>query len=257
MNETGMFYGIGVGPGEPGMIPVVAWQALQSADVIYTPRAEHVSESLARQCLGDLDIPEDRFRPVIYDMDAERLGIAERYRALAREIASQLAAGRTVAYLTIGDSLTYSTYGYLLQALDELLPGHRRRTFPGITSYAALAAAVDCPLGQGKERVLILPCPDDMESLSKDIDSHDIVVLMKISHRLPAVVDLLRQKGIAGNCVFASRVGLKDEAIFKDVDKLTESPKSLSYLSTMLIRRHAPMPLTALREKELSGTKGF
>jgi precorrin-2/cobalt-factor-2 C20-methyltransferase len=61
-------------------------------------------------------------------------------------------------YLTIGDALTYSTYGYVLAAVRDLYPECDCVTLPGITSYAAAAAALEWPLGVGK-RTLILPCP--------------------------------------------------------------------------------------------------
>lgn len=252
MNELGMFFGIGVGPGDPGLLPVAALQALHRADVIYTPRAQHVKDSVARRCLGEIDLPQDRFREVAYNMDSNGTERRARYQALAIEIAAELKLGRTVAYLTIGDSMTYSTYGYLLEALDEIIPGCPRRTIPGITSYAATAASFEWPLGQGKERVLILPCPDDMEALWQDIETHDVVVLMKIGKRLRDVLALLQRKDIAGNCVFASRIGLQGEFLQPDLGQLPldwpataasttsqreDEANSLGYLSTMLIRR--------------------
>ncbi|WP_239688827.1 SAM-dependent methyltransferase [Aquitalea magnusonii] len=39
MSELGHFIGVGVGPGQAGLIPVAALQALQQADIIYLPRA--------------------------------------------------------------------------------------------------------------------------------------------------------------------------------------------------------------------------
>jgi precorrin-2/cobalt-factor-2 C20-methyltransferase len=147
-----------------------------------------------------------------------------------------LRAGLNVAYLTIGDTFTYSTYGYILAALQQQLPGLAQRTFPGITSYAAAAAAMSWPLGEGKERTLILPCPDDAESLRADIESHDIIVLMKIGKRLPWVLDLLRELGIAEHCAFARRIGLADEMLSADVGNLNATD-AMGYLATLLIRK--------------------
>ena len=92
------------------------------------------------------------------------------------------------------------------------------------------------PLGEGKERMLILPCPDDAESLRADIESHDIVVLMKIGKRLPWVLDLLRGMGIAKHCAFARRIGLADEMLSTDVVNLNAT-NAMGYLATLLIRK--------------------
>ncbi|WP_432260614.1 precorrin-2 C(20)-methyltransferase [Cupriavidus sp. TMH.W2] len=237
MSAPGRFVGIGVGPGPAGLIPVAALAALRDADLIYLPRARSSETSVARQCLAGLAIPEAKFREIAFQMDPDRSVLSEHYGELAEAVATELRQGRNVAYLTIGDSMTYSTYGYLLAALRDKLPGLHHTTFPGVTSFAATASALSWPLGEGKERILILPCPDDMATLRADIEDHDIVVLMKIGARLPAVLQLLNELGIAGHCAFARRIGLPGELLCLDVSQLDADASG--YLATMLIRRTA------------------
>lgn len=237
MTAPGHFVGVGVGPGPAGLIPVAALTALQDADLIYLPRARSAETSVARQCLAGLSIPDGKFREIEFQMDPDRSVLSEHYGELAQAVAAELRQGRNVAYLTIGDSMTYSTYGYLLAALRDELPGLRHTTFPGVTSFAATASALSWPLGEGKERILILPCPDDMAALRADIESHDIVVLMKIGARLPAVLTLLGELGIARHCAFARRIGLPGEVLCDDVSQL--GADASGYLATMLIRRTA------------------
>jgi precorrin-2/cobalt-factor-2 C20-methyltransferase len=236
MSRPGRFIGVGVGPGEPGLIAVAAAAALRQADLVYLPRARTSDISIARQCIADLGIDPARFREIEFDMDPDRGVLARHYGDLARRIGAALAAGQNVAYLTIGDAMTYSTYGYVLAALRDLLPELDARTYPGVTSFAATAAALDWPLGEGKERMLILPCPDDMAALADDIASHDIVILMKIGKRLDAVLALLGELGIAGHCAFARRIGLPGEVLCPRVDRL-DAADAEGYLSTLLIRR--------------------
>lgn len=236
MSTLGKFYGIGVGPGESGLITVAGLKALQSCDVIFAPRATTTESSVALTCLRDFEIPQDRVREISFKMSSNRDLLRAHYRELAAQIASELRASKNAAYLTIGDTSTYSTYGYALAALIDMLPGLEHRTIPGVTSYAAVAAATDWPLGEGKERVLILPCPDGMDSLRQEIETHDIVVLMKIGERLPAVLELILSLGIAEQCSFASHVGMPDQKIFPKANQLNAGGAS-GYLSTMLIRR--------------------
>lgn len=235
--QLGKFYGVGVGPGPAGLIPVAALQALQQADLIYLPRARSSEISVARQCLAGLAVDESKFREIEFIMDPDRSVLSEHYGELARQVAAELQEGLNVAYLTIGDSMTYSTYGYLLAALRDIEPELTHTTLPGVTSFAATASALSWPLGEGKERILILPCPDDMAVLRADIESHDIVILMKIGARLPAVLSLLNEMGIAQHCAFARRIGLPGEVLCNDVSQLTEDASG--YLATMLIRRQA------------------
>jgi precorrin-2/cobalt-factor-2 C20-methyltransferase len=236
MSKLGTFWGIGVGPGPAGYIPLAAIEALRMADIVFAPRATTSGSSVALRCLAGIAIAPERIREIEFNMDTDRSVLSEHYARLAETIAVELRTGRNAAYLTIGDTLTYSTYGYVLAALQELLPGLPQRTFPGITSYAAAAAAMSWPLGEAKERTLILPCPEDAASLRHDIETHDIVILIKIGKRLPWVLDLLRDMGIAGHCAFARRIGLENEMLSTDVSSISAT-EAMGYLSTLLIRK--------------------
>lgn len=233
----GQLIGVGVGAGARGLVPVAAVEALRTAEVIYAPRARGVEQSVARQCLAGLGLDHAPFIDVEFLMDNDRRQLGNHYQTLAAEIATRIRAGQKVGYLTIGDSLTYSTYGYLLAALRALDPEIDIVTFAGVTSFAAAAAALEWPLGEGKERVLLLPCPDDRAALQADIETHDCVVLLKIGHRLPMVLDVLATMGISAHCGFAHRVGLDGEALHRDICGLDAEGLS-GYLSTLLIRRH-------------------
>jgi precorrin-2/cobalt-factor-2 C20-methyltransferase len=234
--QLGTLYGIGVGPGPAGYLPLAALEALRRAEVVFAPRARGAETSIALQCLEGIDIPPERLREIEFNMNPDRTVLREHYGQLVETIAVELCAGRNVAYLTIGDSLTYSTYGYVLTALRERLPELPYRTFPGITSYAAAAAAMSWPLGEGKERVLILPCPDDSLTLRSEIEAHEIVILMKVGARLPWVLDLLREMEIAEHCAFARRVGLPGELLTAEVGTLSATG-AMGYLATLLIRK--------------------
>jgi precorrin-2/cobalt-factor-2 C20-methyltransferase len=238
---SGTFCGIGVGPGMPGLVSVVAWQFVQEADVILLPRAKSAERSVARNCLPPHQIPEDRFREIEFAMESDRTLLAEHYSRLADEISHDVHAGKKVAYLTIGDPLTYSTYIYLLRALQERFPEIPCQTYPGVTSYSALAAATGFALGEGKERVLISPCPDAKLELRRLIEAHDLVVLLKIGERLPMVLRLLSEMEIGDHCVFGAHVGTEDETLSIGISGLNATDAS-GYLSTMLIRRKPVEP---------------
>jgi precorrin-2/cobalt-factor-2 C20-methyltransferase len=232
----GVFCGIGVGPGMPGLLPLVPWEFLQVCDVIFVPRAKSSKESVARRCLPPHQIPEERFREIDFAMESDRTLLAGHYTQLAEKIAEELLTGKKVAYLTIGDPFTYSTYIYILNALRERFPGFLYRTYPGVTSYCALAAATGFAIGEGKERVLILPCPDEMDELRRMIEVQDIVILLKIGNRLPAVLALLDDMGIGNYCAFGAHIGMEDEIVSVGISGLSKADP-IGYLSTMLIRK--------------------
>jgi precorrin-2/cobalt-factor-2 C20-methyltransferase len=241
LTPPGLFCGIGVGPGMPGLIPVVAWDFLQNCDLILLPRAKAADQSVARNCLPPHQIPETRFREIEFAMESDRTLLAGHYLRLADEIGEEVRAGKRVAYLTIGDPLTYSTYIYLLRALRKRFLELPCRTYPGVPSYCALAAATGFAIGEGKERVLILPCPNDMHELRRLIEAHDIVILLKIGERLPPVLQLLEDMEIGDHCAFGAHVGMENEVLSVRISDLSKTNPA-GYLSTMLIRKKPAEP---------------
>ncbi len=233
------FYGLGVGPGPAGLLPVAALDILQQVDYIYAPRAKVAVQSVALEALRGLPFDPGKVRDIEFNMDGDDDRIAEHYAALAREIAALGQAGKSVAYLTIGDAMTYSTLGYLAAALRREAPELPQKLLPGVTSYAATAALTGFALGEGKERVLILPCPDDIATLAADIAANDIVVLMKVGKRLSAVLDVLRGLGISEHCALGHRLGLSGEVVLPSLEQVPDAQK-LGYLSVLLIRKNKP-----------------
>ena len=249
----GRFVGIGVGPGPARLLSVAAWEELQRCDLICYPRATSHESSAALHALDGLELPQAEWREISFEMSSDRDRLRKYYMELALSLRGELELGRRVGYLTLGDLMTYSTYGYLITALREIYPQLRHRTYAGITSFAAIAAHFDWPLGEGKERVLLLPCPEEIPDLRADILTHDLVVLMKIGRRLPQVLALLEELGITENCVFAQRLGFAEERTSRG---LTDLPRDaeMGYLSTMLIRREAHQPRHQLPTRPLEET---
>lgn len=240
MTQTGTFFGVGVGPGEPGLLPVCAWEAMRHCAKIYVPRASAQEHSIARACLPENDLPEERFEEVVFDMSLDHAALEERYTRLAQCIAAHLRAGVDVCYLTLGDSMTFSTFNYALAAVRTACPEAPWKVFPGITSYAALAAATGFSLGEKKERVLILPCPERAESLRDALRRHEVVVVMKIGKRLPMVLEVLADLNLLAHSHLGSHVGMPDQQIWSGLCGL-DLEGSRGYLSTLLVRNPAAL----------------
>ncbi len=233
---SGYFYGVGVGPGEVGLLPVVAFRALQSCQKIYAPKAKNAGESLARRCIEGLGLDASVFVEFEFDMDPGHDALVARYDELAVRLAEEVNAGYDTSFLTIGDPMTFSTYLYTLRALLARVPGLRHRTFPGVTSYCAAAAALGWPLGERKEQLLVLPCPETPEALRAAIEKHDLVALMKIGKRWGMVRRVIGEMGIEPFCALAHRVGMPEEKLFSAGDRLPDA-EEVGYLSTLLIRK--------------------
>ena len=121
--------------------------------------------------------------------------------------------GKEAAYVTKGDPLLYSTYIYLVNALQELAPELIVETIPGIPAYSAVAARFNYSLAEKGEKICICPVPEDMEELREIIKKNDTVVVMKVAKKLPMVISLLEEMGIHPNAIFGSHVGLEGERL--------------------------------------------
>ena len=139
-------YGVGLGPGDAGLITVKGRETLESADVVYTPgrlsRAV-ASENVSEGQLGDLDFPMTR--------DEDELRRA--WKAAAAEIAPTAAEG-TAAFVTLGDPNVYSTFGHLRRTLDRFHPEVDVEVVPGVSTVTAFATAFDVEITAGSELVL-------------------------------------------------------------------------------------------------------
>ncbi len=119
-NKEGEFYGIGVGPGDSELVTLKAVRIIKSVDCIFAPRADSKGSSLALDIVKDV-CESKRVVEQVYPMVKDRSKLEAAWLASANEIKRELDAGNSVAYLTIGDPLTFSTYCYLLQQLSKII----------------------------------------------------------------------------------------------------------------------------------------
>jgi len=61
---------------------------------------------------------------------------------------------------------------------------------------------------------------------------------MKVGRRLQQVIDAIESRGLVGQAVFVSRVGMPDERIETDLRRLCGAPEETGYLSIVMCRRH-------------------
>lgn len=234
--NCGTFTGIGVGPGPQEYLTLKSFNALMKADKVLVPRATGSSNSVALTCIQDIDIPQDKIEFLDYPMSNDESVLSSIYREIAKKIINDLENNFNLVYITIGDPYIYSTYSYTVSALKELSPEISITTFPGISSFQALSSALNIPLAQGKEKILILPCPETPAELQEQIERNENIVLMKVGDRFDWVRELLVEMDILKHCALGKRIGLDNEIITRDLMKLNPDDKP-GYLSVILIRK--------------------
>ena len=232
--HIGTLYGIGVGPGDPELLTLKAVRLLNEVDLIFTAASPGNDYSLARRIAGPHLKPGLEVRRLDFPMVGDEAALAAAWRANAAEIAAVLKSGRSAAFLTLGDPLTYSTYGYVLPYLAELVPPANLVTVPGITSYQSAAARSNQPLASGLESLTILSGVENPENLDGLLDLSDNVVILKTYRSFDGLLKMLEKKGLLDQTTLYSKVGLPDEEIRADLGRrpLAAPP----YLSLMIVK---------------------
>ncbi|MDI9551681.1 MAG: precorrin-2 C(20)-methyltransferase [Bacteroidota bacterium] len=233
--NTGCFYGIGIGPGDPELVTVKAARILSECNNVFVPRPETNQESMAFEIARQYIRPDAQIHQLIFPMTTDPDTISRQWSDAARQVLAVLTQGKDVCFLTLGDALLYSTYIYLLRELKSLSPSLKIITIPGITSFSAAAALTGFSLGEGKERLSIVPAADDLESVRRALSSGGTVVLMKIGKRLADILDILEAAGLIEDAVFVARAGQAGQWIETDLKKLKTSNAKAGYMSVILV----------------------
>lgn len=181
---TGRVKLVGAGPGDPELLTVAAWRALQEADLVLADRI----------C-----------SPAILDLVRGDLRIARKFRGRCQAAQEELQewmleaarAGRTVVRLKAGDPFLFGRGLEEVRFLAE--HGIQAEVIPGITSAFAGPAAAGIPVTTrgAADRVLVMTghgsdgrqveVPDFREDLT-------LVLLMAVS-RLDSLVEALQDAG--------------------------------------------------------------
>lgn len=237
MTKKGTLYGIGVGPGDPELLTLKAVRILGEVDVIFaaasTKNDYSTAYAIAKPHLKDgVRIVQLGF-PMTKDKDA----LESAWRANAEAVAEVLDAGRNAAFLTLGDPLTYSTYGYLQRTLLSMNPDLKLRAVPGITSFHAAAARIGLVLCESKESLLITSGVADSARLEEQLNSADNAVILKAYKNFDEIRALLTKLRLADTTVLVSRLGMDEESILMDIK---DAPKQPHYFSLALVKRNRP-----------------
>jgi precorrin-2/cobalt-factor-2 C20-methyltransferase len=236
VTRLGTLYGIGVGPGDPEWITVKGARALGACRQVFVPRSSEGAESVALRIARGYLRPDAVVHELLFPMTTDRGQLHESWQAAARQVLQPLEAGEDCCFLTLGDALFYSTYIFLLDELRRLRPELPIVTIPGVTAFSAAAAITNTPVGRQKQLLTIVPASDDLGQLAAALDRGGTVVLMKIGHRLQAVLDLLEGRGLTGRAVFVAHAGMSNQLVETDLARLRGLPEQAGYLSLMIIQ---------------------
>lgn len=228
----GTLYGIGVGPGAPDLITLRAVAVLQSVSVILAAASPKNDDSLALTIASPHLPPACEVVRLDFPMTRDRTVLEAAWKRNARLTGHILRQGRNAAFLTLGDPMTYSTFGYLMRTVRDLEPDLPVEIVPGITSYQAAAAESRTVLCEGEESLLLLAGINGRERLQHLLGEADSSVILKTYRNMPEIREALHEAGKDEQCIFVSRLGLDGEVIARGSGAFPEKPHYLSLILT-------------------------
>ena len=229
--EKGHLYLVGIGPGAADLLTLRAVGILSTVDVILAPRSATSDDSLAlatvRPHLTDAEVVEH-----IYPMERDNEKTAQSWRKMADLACERIALGQSVAHITLGDPLVYSTCAYLLDQIDGRIPQDHIHVISGISAWQATSALLGEMLMLQNDRMMILPA-DNLVAVEEAFAHCETMVIYKIGKRFRAVVELLEKHNLVAN---ASLVAYAEQGKQRILRNLAEADDDkLGYMSTMVI----------------------
>lgn len=226
----GTLYGIGVGPGSPDLLTMRAVSLLRATRSVFAASSSRNEYSSALD-IARPHLPEEaRVTTLPFPMTRDHTVLTAAWEENARAVAAVLHEGEDAVFLTLGDPLIYSTFGYLMHTLADLYPHLPVAVVPGITSFQAAAAETRTVLCEGEENLMLLSGVMDGTSLAHCVHKADNAVILKAYRTLPAIRASLEGQEEAKTSLFVSRLGLAGQCIVP----LDQAPEKPNYLSLVL-----------------------
>ena len=256
---NGRFYGVGVGPGDPRLMTILAVETIRSCPVIAVPlrgSERGVAYQIARGMIDDLDAKVCVGFHV--PMSKDRNVLTEAYQRAAADIIEKLREGKDVACLTLGDPTIYSSYIYLHRIVQA--SGFHTEIISGVPSFCAVSAKLGDSLADREEQIHVIPSSygvhrssqqtqaagseneDDSEifdaamheasaTLASALKLPGTKVLMKAGAEIGAVKELLRQESCS--CRMVENCGMSDEKIYECLEDI---PEKAGYYSVIVVK---------------------
>ena len=219
--KKGVFYSVGVGPGDPELITLKAVRTLERCPVVAAPQTkngEMLALSIAQQAVS---LEGKTVVPLHFTMSRDKAQQHAAHLAAAQALRPHLDAGRDVAMLNLGDVSIYAPAAYLADILA------------GVTSFCAVAARLNTSL-TGIDTPLHI-VPGGCGALEECLAQPGAKVLMKSGRQLPGVLAALERRGLLERSALVSNCGLPGEQVYADLSAFPRE-QDAGYFATIIVK---------------------
>ena len=224
MTDRATLYCVSTGPGDPELMTLKALRVIRECPVVAlsvdreakdgAERERCVAYTIARGACPEIEEKEPLY--LYMPMTKDREVLTRCHKNAAEQIMDCLKKGRSVAYLTLGDTSIYASCMYPAGLVREA--GYPVEMVSGVPSFCAAAARLGEPLVSGAEQLHVLP---SSYPLAEGLAYPGVKVLMKAGSRTGKVRELLAGKNLDVRGV--ERCGMDGERVYGSPEELDES----------------------------------
>jgi precorrin-2/cobalt-factor-2 C20-methyltransferase len=222
-----VLYGVGVGPGDPELLTLKALRVIKESDIIAIPAEDKVSctaYNIVKQAFPEIEDKPCLF--IVMPMTKDK-SILEAYHDKGADmLREELKAGKSIAFLTLGDPTVYSTYIYLHKRL--ITEGYEAEVISGIPSFCAVAARLSDSLAENSEKLHIIP---GSYSLDTALSLSGTKVFMKTGKKLKELKQQLKEHGLQASMV--ENCGMEGEKVYRSLEEI---PEEAGYFSLLIVK---------------------
>ncbi|CUH88021.1 Precorrin-2 C(20)-methyltransferase [Phaeobacter sp. CECT 5382] len=240
-STTGKVICAGLGPGDPELMSVKSWRAIQGAGHVAYFRKEG-RKGQARTLVDGL-LPEGVTEhameyPVtteIHFSDPEYNRILSEFYDRWADTLAEIAQTENVVVLCEGDPFLYGSYMHLYTRLQGRAA---QEIIPGITGMSGCWTASGQPITWGDDVVTVAMATLSEDELVQRATETDALVVMKIGRNLPKLRRALERAGKLQDAWLVERGTMPSQT----VQKLTELTGDVPYFSIVLVHGQGRRP---------------
>jgi precorrin-2/cobalt-factor-2 C20-methyltransferase len=226
--------GVGVGPGDPGLVTRRAVEVLRDADRVVAPSTSAMAVGRAEAIVRDVapDVTVERV-PFVMEVGSQARDAA--LSDAAAVLVAHLDAGERVAFVTLGDPSVYSTFSSLAGSVRRLRPAVPVEVVPGIMAFQDLAARTGTTVVDGTEHLVLVPAHAGAADTALEAAAADpsaAVVVYKGGARIGAVAATLAGHDRLDGAVMGELLGLPGGRV-APLAEVADRPAS--YLATLIV----------------------
>jgi len=230
--DSGMVWGLGLGPGDPDLVTIKAASILKRAAVIAYPAPEE-GDSFARMIAAPHLPGGQKEIAIRMNLGDGAFPKEDVYDRAAAAIMAESAAGHEVAVLCEGDPFFYGSFQYLYGRLAGRCPV---RIVPGVSSLMACADAAGMPLTARNDVLSVIPAPLPEAEIARRLEDCEAAAIMKLGRHLGKVRRVLQAAGLIDRTRYVERATLGSEKVMALSEMHGESAP---YFSMLLVHKRA------------------